>query len=140
VRPWQHVLEPLAGYLRLAQCLWQDPALAGAYNFGPDTHESATVKEVISIARDIFGKGDVEWGDGSDGPHEAGLLALDTTKSGQTLGIAPHWGLYDSVRHAIDWYRRQMNGEPARYLCESDISVFQSAASATSAAGSQANR
>jgi CDP-glucose 4,6-dehydratase len=139
VRPWQHVLEPLAGYLRLAQCLWHDPMLAGAYNFGPDTHESATVKEVISIARDIFGEGDVEWGDGSDGPHEAGLLALDTTRSAQKLGITPRWGLYDSVHHAIDWYRRHMScGERAGHLCESDISVFESVASATTAAGSRA--
>jgi CDP-glucose 4,6-dehydratase len=140
VRPWQHVLEPLAGYLRLAQCLWRDPSLAGAYNFGPDNGASTTVREVISIARDIFGNGDVEWGDGSDGPHEAGLLALDTTKSAQRLGVAPHWGLYDSVRHAIDWYRRQMSGERAMHLCESDISAFESAAAASTAAGSRANR
>jgi len=80
-RPWQHVLEPLAAYLRLAEHLWQDPTLAGAYNFGPHTHEAATVRQVISLAQAAYGGGSVHWGDGNAGPHEARWLALETAKA-----------------------------------------------------------
>ncbi len=68
VRPWQHVLEPLSGYLGLAEGLRTDPALAGAYNFGPLTHEAATVREVITKGRTDFGRGDIAWGAGDEGP------------------------------------------------------------------------
>lgn len=80
IRPWQHVLEPLHGYLTLAEKLWHHPELAGAYNFGPHTHEVATVREVIELARKAYGKANVSYGDGSSGPHEAGWLALETAK------------------------------------------------------------
>ena len=67
------MLEPLAGYLTLAQKLWEQPALAGAYNFGPDTDEAVAVRDVVEMARAAYGEGDVHYGDGSEGPHEAGL-------------------------------------------------------------------
>lgn len=124
VRPWQHVLEPLCGYLRLAEFLWRDPALSGPYNFGPPIHEAATVREVITLSRSVFGKGEVEWGDGSEGPHEAGLLTLDITKARRALGFVPRWDLDTAIRRALDWYRRQAAGEPARRLCEEDIDAF----------------
>ena len=125
VRPWQHVLEPLWGYLRLAQCLWQDPALAGPYNFGPHTEESSTVREVITRARSAYGKGEISWGDGTDGPHEAGLLALDIAKARSAVGFNPRWTLDNSIRHTLDWYRRQSAGESARALCQADIADFE---------------
>src|SRR5690606_33001325 len=78
IRPWQHVLEPLGGYLRLAEVLWAQPALAGAYNFGPNTHEGATVRDVIELARRAYGQGDVVYGGSGDAQHEAHLLALET--------------------------------------------------------------
>ena len=76
IRPWQHVLEPLAGYLTLADKLWQQPGLAGAYNFGPATAEAATVREVVELARSAYGRGRLQlWQRADDGPHEAGWLA-----------------------------------------------------------------
>ena len=63
VRPWQHVLEPLAGYLTLAHRLWEQPALAGAYNFGPETGEAVTVRELVDMARAAYGTGDVRYDD-----------------------------------------------------------------------------
>ena len=128
-RPWQHVLEPLAGYLVLAQKLHQEPSLAGAYNFGPSSTEVASVREVIEIAKAIYGHGKVVYGDGAQGPHEAGRLALDITKSQHTLGYMPRLTLTESVRKTMTWYLAQHQGADARLLCESDIINYESVAS-----------
>ena len=128
IRPWQHVLEPLAAYLRLAECLWHQPALAGAYNFGPHTHEAATVRQVIELAQCAYGRGTVRWGDGTEGPHEAGWLALEIAKARTQLGVSPRWTLAQSVERTLRWYRRQADGEPARDLCEADITDFAATA------------
>ena len=126
-RPWQHVLEPLAAYLRLAEHLWQDPSLAGAYNFGPHTHEAATVRQVIDLAQTAYGGGSVHWGDGTAGPHEARWLALETAKARTLLGISPRWALDQAVHRTLDWYRRQAAGESARSLCAADIAAYTAA-------------
>ncbi len=123
-RPWQHVLEPLAAYLRLAERLWQQPALAGAYNFGPHTHEAATVRRVIELAQTAYGGGTIHWGDGAEGPHEAGWLALEVAKARTQLGINPRWTLAQSVERTLGWYRRQAEGVSARDLCDADIADF----------------
>jgi CDP-glucose 4,6-dehydratase len=127
-RPWQHVLEPLAGYLKLAERLWAEPALAGAYNFGPPTHEAASVREVVLLAQQSYGSGDVTWGEGNEGPHEAGWLALETAKALHVLGIAPRWPLRTTVQRTMDWYRRQQEGRPACDLCVKDIVDFEAGA------------
>lgn len=124
IRPWQHVLEPLAAYLRLAERLWQQPELAGAYNFGPCTHEAATVREVIDQARTAYGTGEVVWGDGSEGPHEAGWLTLEIAKARALLGVEPRWTLAQSIEHSVHWYRRYAAGAPAWQLCADDIADF----------------
>jgi len=133
VRPWQHVLEPLSGYLRLAEVLWQQPALAGAYNFGPETRDAAPVRKVIELARSVYGRGDVNWGDGSDGPHEAGWLSLEITKSRQLLDVSPRWNLAQTVSRTMDWYRLQAEGQEAAALCAADISAYQVALGAAAA-------
>ncbi|APW36635.1 CDP-glucose 4,6-dehydratase [Rhodoferax koreense] len=129
IRPWQHVLEPLAAYLVLAERLWRAPELAGAYNFGPATHEAATVRTVVQQAQTVFPQGEVLWGDGSQGPHEAGWLALEVAKARTALGVAPRWSLTTSVQRTLDWYRRQGGGADARSLCLADIEAFESAVS-----------
>lgn len=125
VRPWQHVLEPLAGYLILAEKLREQPELAGAYNFGPLTHEAATVREVVESARQSYGSGNVRYGDGSDGPHEAGWLALETAKARATLGHTSKWTLGESISRTMAWYRTQYGGESARVLCEAEIADYE---------------
>jgi len=125
IRPWQHVLEPLGGYLLLAEHLWQAPSDASAFNFGPATNEAATVREVVALAQTVYGSGEVVWGDGSEGPHEAGWLALEIAKSRTTLGLTPHWSLAQGVRRSVDWYRRFAQGADARVLCEADIADFE---------------
>lgn len=127
VRPWQHVLEPLCGYLRLAEQLYRVPALAGAYNFGPHTHEAATVREVVELAQAAYGRGEVVWGDGSEGPHEAGWLALEVAKARTLLGVAPRWSLAESVRRTVHWYRAQQDGGDAAAICAADIHAFEAA-------------
>jgi len=124
IRPWQHVLEPLSAYLRMAERLWHDPALAGAYNFGPRTDEAATVREVVALAQRYHGAGEVTSSDGGDGPHEAGWLSLETAKARNVLGVQPRWSLLEAVERTIAWYRRQADGAPARDLCEEDIAAF----------------
>ena len=125
VRPWQHVLEPLAGYLRLAESLWHEPALAQAYNFGPPVHEAASVGHVIGFARQAFGRGDTHFGDGGEGPHEAGLLTLDAGLAQRELGVAPRWSLSQAVERTMQWYARQGDGADARALCDADIDAFE---------------
>ena len=127
IRPWQHVLDPLAGYLRLAERLWDDPALASAYNFGPRTDEAATVGSVIKLAREAFGHGETQFGDGSDGPHEAGWLALDVALARVTLGVSSRWGLAEAVQRTMLWYRRLAEGADGRALCEADIADHEAA-------------
>ena len=128
VRPWQHVLEPLAGYLRLARLLVADPDLAEAYNFGPHTHEAATVRQVVDLARAAFGRGDVEYGPGDEGPHEAGWLALETARARTVLGVRPLWNLAEAVTRTMAWYARQLAGADARELCLAEIAEYETLA------------
>ena len=125
IRPWQHVLEPLSAYLRLAECLWADPAKAGAYNFGPHTNDAATVGEVVALARQTYGRG--EWASqaDADAPHEAGWLALEVARARVSLGVEPRWALSDAVQRTMNWYRRFADGADARLLCEADIADFE---------------
>lgn len=124
VRPWQHVLEPLGGYLGLAQMLWNTPDAAASYNFGPDHSEAASVGNVLRIARQHFGGGRVVLGDGSEGPHEAGYLVLDSALARDKLGYKPRWGLVETVRRTMEWYRGHLEGRPALDLCLHDIREF----------------
>jgi len=124
-RPWQHVLEPLAAYLRLAQRLWESPALAGAYNFGPLPHEAATVKNVIELASTAYPTSATSYENESEGPHEAGWLALETAHARQVLGVAPHWSLNTAVARTMNWYRQQHGGADARALCLADIDAWE---------------
>ena len=124
VRPWQHVLEPLAGYLRLAEKLWQDPRLAGAYNFGPDTAEVITVGELVHLARNAFGRGHSAYGTGASGPHETGTLTLEVARARQVLGLRPCWPVQQAVSRTMAWYRHYGNGAPARGLCLADITDY----------------
>lgn len=127
IRPWQHVLEPLAGYLVLAETIWAQPEKAGAYNFGPDTHDIVSVKDVVELARKTHENSKVNYGDDSQGPHEAGWLALEISKARSMLGYAPRWTLDECVRRTMNWYSLQYCGDDARSLCEADITAYDAA-------------
>jgi CDP-glucose 4,6-dehydratase len=125
IRPWQHVLDPLAGYMSLAQKLFEKPGLTGAYNFGPQTDQAATVRDVVELARSAYGSGVTSYENNSNGPHEAGWLALEVAKARVTLGVAPHWTLSEAVNRTMTWYRAQHAGADARALCESEFASYE---------------
>lgn len=125
IRPWQHVLEPLHGYLKLAEKLWHQPTLAGAYNFGPHTHEAATVREVVELARKAYGKGNICYGDVITGPHEAGCLTLETAKSRAAMSLQPRWNLTETVTRTMAWYQAQRADADARALCLAEIAQYE---------------
>jgi CDP-glucose 4,6-dehydratase len=119
------VLEPLAAYLTLAETLWRQPTLAGAYNFGPETNAAATVREVVEIARQSYGKGAVSYATTSEGPHEAAFLALETVKARAQLGVSPKWRLTEAVQRTMSWYRGQEKGAEALDLCLQEIADYE---------------
>lgn len=124
-RPWQHVLEPLSGYLILAQKLWHEPGVAGAFNFGPGMNGAASVKQIVELARAAYGEGDVIYGDGTGGPHEAACLALETSKARSMLGVIPRWNLPETMEQTISWYRAQREGADAKLLCLRQIASYE---------------
>jgi len=127
VRPWQHVLEPLAGYLSLAEALWSRPELAGAYNFGPHAHESASVQQVLDMAREIYALGQVHCEPQNAALHETALLTLDTSKARHVLGVRPRWDLKTSVHCTLQWYQQFAAGVPAVQLMQADLREYEGA-------------
>ncbi|MCP9462303.1 MAG: CDP-glucose 4,6-dehydratase [Nitrospira sp.] len=125
VRPWQHVLEPLCGYLRLVELLWDTPVLSGPYNFGPDSRSTVAVRGVVELARAAYGGGEIAWGDGCEGPYEAVAIALESAKAKSVLGVVPRWTIQTAIERTMTWYRRQAVGENARRLCEEDIVSYE---------------
>jgi CDP-glucose 4,6-dehydratase len=130
-RPWQHVLDPLSGYLQLAQKLWKCPhsgtervTLEDGFNFGPNNESNRTVKDVVSeLLIHIPGS----WQDRSDpnAPHEARFLHLSTDKAQKVLNWRPTWNFADTVRHTADWYRVFLSGGDTRSLTHAQIRAFE---------------
>ena len=127
VRPWQHVVEPVGAYLTLAQGLWDTPALGTAYNFGPYPHEALSVQSVVELARARFPHAQVSYGDGREGPHEAGRLTLDASRAAQVLGIRPRWSAAQAIARTVDWHMASLSGTPATTLCDRDIDAWSEA-------------
>ncbi|HET9275464.1 MAG TPA: CDP-glucose 4,6-dehydratase [Gemmatimonadales bacterium] len=131
-RPWQHVLEPLRGYLVLAERLVSDPrGAAEAWNFGPNDRSVVTVRVLAeAVAREWGGGGgDLRFGTGGDALHEATFLGLDWGKARARLGWSPLLGLEEAVEMTVGWYRRQ-HEQPARAreLCLTQIDDYASRA------------
>ena len=127
VRPWQHVLDPLAGYLVLAQMLWDNPALASSFNFGPGTEGSASVREAVSLAQAKWGAVDahVNFGEGQRGPKESEILRLNNERARTILGFNPLWTLDTAITRTVEWYKSAKGGVPAPLLCARDIDAYQ---------------
>ena len=115
-RPWQHVLSPLSGYLVLAQALCGGPPFARAWNFGPDPADARTVEWIVRRVADLW-PGGLSWsvGEGPH-PHEAGLLALDSSLARRRLGWAPLVGLDEGLAATVAWYLAWQEGEDLRAL------------------------
>jgi CDP-glucose 4,6-dehydratase len=127
LRPWQHVLEPTAGYLSLAsRALADSDGIEGAWNFGPLPGGDLTVGQVADAVVSEWGSG--QWAPeplGADAPHEARLLKLDVTKAVEDLGWRPVWCAADAVRRATSWYRDFYAGEgDAATLVSAELDTY----------------
>ena len=126
VRPWQHVLEPLSGYLALAERLSTDPRSFGeAWNFGPATDDARPVGWVVDRLSAFWGNGARWERDSGTHPHEAGLLQVDASKARTRLGWTPRLSLEESLRWTVDWYKRFEAGEDAGTLTLDQIERFE---------------
>jgi CDP-glucose 4,6-dehydratase len=124
VRPWQHVLNPLSGYLRLAESLWHDERAARAWNFGPRAGDVRTVGEVVQRLAELW-HGGLEWEvDGEAHPPEAGYLALDSAAAERELGWTPTWDLERSLASIVEWHDAQRAGEDMRAVSLRQIERF----------------
>lgn len=106
VRPWQHVLDCLYGYLLLgSRLLNEEKEFAEAWNFAPYSSETKTVEEITAIAKHSWNKIDIEFGKPLDNFHEAGLLTLDNSKAIEKLHWKPVWNTTEAVQKTIEWYK-----------------------------------
>jgi CDP-glucose 4,6-dehydratase len=125
-RPWQHVLEPLHGYLLLAQALVErGDAVASAWNFGPDTEGIAKVCDLIDCLAGLWPDAAGWKQDGSLRPHEAGLLALDSSKARHHLGWHPCWTLRRTLEQTLAWHRAWQAGEDMQTFSCEQIAAYQ---------------
>lgn len=124
VRPWQHVLEPLGGYLTLAQRLYADgPAFSRAFNFGPDPEGTVTVRELVDSFCAAIGGSVIERPDSSD-LHEAGLLMLDNSLAKKELGWRPVFKARQAVGLTADWTREYLRGNDLRAVTIAQIGRY----------------
>ncbi len=126
VRPWQHVLEPLSGYLLLAEQLSANGAeYAEGWNFGPDDDDAMPVRAVIDRIATLWGPGASWHADEGTHPHEAGLLGLDASKAHARLGWRPRWSVDDALTATVAWQRAFLAGESARTTSLDQIADYE---------------
>jgi CDP-glucose 4,6-dehydratase len=105
-RPWQHVLEPISGYLMLGEKLLDSKIdFASGWNFGPEENEVLTVEDVLEFSKNIWNKINFEFETKIKHPHEAGLLSLNIDKAKNKLGWMPKWNNIKSLTKTIEWYK-----------------------------------
>ncbi len=124
VRPWQHVLNPLSGYLRLAEELWRSREAARAWNFGPRDADARTVRWIVERLQELWG-GSFAWElDGGENPPEAGHLALDSREAERRLGWRAEWDLGEALERVVEWHEAQRRGEDMRKVSLAQIERF----------------
>ena len=127
IRPWQHVLEPLSGYLMLAQRLLAEDGEAAAegWNFGPSPEDTRPVEWIVEKIVQEWG-GDASWErDSAPGPHEAHYLSLDCHKANRELGWRPAWSIGRAIEKIIDWHRAYLAGEPMRAVTLRQVNEYR---------------
>ena len=118
IRPWQHVLNPLSGYLRLAERVWDERALARGFNFGPaedDVRPVGWIVERLAVRSELH--------DGPH-PHEAHWLKLDSSLARSALGWRPAWDLAEGLRRTAEWYRVHREGEDVLAQTRAQLAAF----------------
>jgi CDP-glucose 4,6-dehydratase len=125
IRPWQHVLEPLSGYLLLAQRLYQEgPACGAAWNFGPTDTDARPVEWIVRNICAAWGTPDAYEIDLGEHPHEAHYLKLDCSKARCELGWTPHWSLERALEMIVAWTRAYQQGLDLREVCLRQITAY----------------
>jgi CDP-glucose 4,6-dehydratase len=138
IRPWQHVLEPLSGYLLLAQALAEDPAYATSFNFGPADDDARPVRWIVDRLAERWPV-PLEWRiDPGPHPHEAHFLKLDSARARERLGWRPRWALADTLERIADWYLALRDGADVRDMTAAQIDAFSAAANAAAPASGAA--
>ena len=128
VRPWQHVLNPLSGYLVLAQALWESGEFADGWNFGPADEDARPVSWIVDRLSEMW-PGELDWRiDDGPHPHEARYLKLDSSRARGRLGWGPRWDLERALRAVVDWYAALNEGADMRAVSVEQIAAFQDAA------------
>ena len=118
IRPWQHVLEPLSGYIQLAEKMHDKPtSYSGAWNFGPEDLSFRTVGSLVNTIVQAWGSGTWEDVSTHGAVHEAHLLKLDIAKAKSMLGWSPVWGIEKAVCATVDWYKTYRNNQVYDFCC-----------------------
>ncbi|KAF0218723.1 MAG: CDP-glucose 4 [Geobacteraceae bacterium] len=126
IRPWQHVLEPLSGYLALAQKLYEDGARYGeGWNFGPDDRDARPVEWIVRKLCAKWGENASYGIDGGEHPHEAHYLKLDCSKAKAELGWHPRWDLETAIDSIIEWTRSYKGQKDVREVCLRQIEEYE---------------
>lgn len=125
IRPWQHVLEPLHGYLLLAEKLYEKGTdLAEGWNFGPNDEDAKPVDWIAGEMTSQWGDGASWVLDGQEHPHEAHFLKLDCSKAKSRLGWCPRWNIGQAIENIIDWHREYLNGGSMRAMSMNQIDIY----------------
>ena len=126
IRPWQYVLEPLAGYISLAERLYMDgPSFSGAWNFAPEKEDAKPVEWMVDTMTRLWGSGASYVVEQAKQPHEAGYLFLDNSKACSLLGWKPRLSISDSLRMTVDWFKDLNMGEDPYMLCRKHLNHYQ---------------
>lgn len=128
VRPWQHVLDSLAGYMVLAENIWHDPLKSGSYNFGPNNSDVATVQNVLEILKSGFETNAIVGPEKKSDQNtyiESHTLLLNSSKANEHLNFRTVWGLNETIEKTSIWYKRFFEGVLARKLCSDDIDSYE---------------
>ncbi|MDC1358658.1 CDP-glucose 4,6-dehydratase, partial [Gammaproteobacteria bacterium] len=125
IRPWQHVLEPVTGYILLAQKLGENQdVFSEAWNFGPEENDCWSVGKIVTRVCDITQKG--SWDTPViDQPHEASLLKLDSSKAKARLGWMPRWNVSEALKKTIEWYQKSLSGDDMYEFSVTQIMEYQ---------------
>lgn len=128
-RPYQHVLEPLFGYLMVSRKQAENPKLASSYNIGPDDCDCVTTGQLVDIFAKHWGS-EFKWEDATpnaNAPHEANFLKLDSTKLKGAFNWQPKWHIDDAVEATVDWTRAYINGEDVTQIMNAQIDSYVNA-------------
>lgn len=124
-RPWQHVLEPLRGYLLFAEKLVANPEMSGPINFGPVAEDSLSVKDVVDIASQSWPENSSWVGETEKDFSEVKDLSIDSSRARKGFGIEPVWQSTTAIERTTRWYREYYLGASAEELCLEDIQAYE---------------